>query len=959
LAAFNLVFLVTIVLACLAMDQLIRYLTGNAWAALVAGITFGFAPSLVAERLPHVSKASLFWIPWALLVLTRLMREAKVRDALLLAAILGLAFLTLPQVGILVVMSCGIYLVGLFLVERKRWHKLAVRRLLLGGLLSLLVLTPVLVYAWQSVLQPGGEHLLEWGAEQTQTDLLAYVIPTHQHPLLGSVQAVVDGRRFVLEGQYWAYVGLVPLALALFAVISRPRKALPWVLMGLVFFVLALGPNLRFAGEVYPAIRLPYGLAQGLFSAAGLNTPNRFNMGMMVAVSALVGLACVWLYARFEKSWLLGIAAALIAFEYLVAPLPTVLPPAHSDFYEQMAADEEDYAIVDLPLTRPAGEVHRYYQTIHGKPIVGGSVKRVPADAFGFVNANPLLAPWKAEDNSATVRSLDSALAHLSEANVRYVVVHKDQLSGVPESMRALLSTLRPVYSDSNILVLPVQSGSGWEYHIAHWFGEDLGLIRPVAFVEWPEDGRTPQLVLNICWLRGAQGSDAERYRLTLSGLQGHAVYAETLSLPNTALGLSCESHTLSLEHASQAGEYTLEITPFSGEQSLGTYATTQSIFGLPQPIGESIAANGLPCYVPFDSTVELLGYDWMEGDGFVWVDLYWRSTDRHERRYPRAIFLTDPSTGRSIGQAAGVIEKHEWEKGELFQDRVLLWLEDSLPDEPLLAIELDGNRITDGCRADLLVEDYVGSLPSGQRVYVSPVSADDAGRIRSLQGYPDLKGYDGWACLVVPERATNETTYIIIPEEDPYSLGMLGSYFAQGEIVAEGPLHDDQPYFVALRVPAGSTAEIAPLHPMHVDWGDKIRLLGYDIDAASHAPGDEIRLTLYYQALEEMDADYTLFAHLVQSSESGSEKLQWGQNDSQPCRRSYPTSRWTPGEIVRDEIVITVADDAPLGDYQLSVGFYLWETMTRLFARDAAGAAFPEDAVPIGHFRIEPVDQP
>ncbi|NIV29023.1 MAG: hypothetical protein GWN58_05795, partial [Anaerolineae bacterium] len=381
---------------------------------------------------------------------------------------------------------------------------LAVRRLVLGSLLSLLVLTPVLVYAWQSVLQPGGEHLLEWGAEQAQTDLLAYVIPPHQHPLLGSVQAVIEGRRFVLEGQYWAYVGLVPVMLALFAAISRPREALPWVLMGLMFFVLALGPNLRFAGEVYPAVRLPYGLAQGLFSAAGLNTPNRFNMGMMmVAVSALVGLACAWLYARFKKSWLLGIAATLIAFEYLVAPLPTVLPPAHSGFYSQMAADGEDYAVVDLPLTRPAGEVHRYYQTIHGKPIVGGSVKRVPADAFAFVKANPLLAPWKVDDKAAAVHSLGSALRHLSEANARYVVVHKDQLSDVPESMRVLLSTLRPVYSDSNILVLPVLSGAGREYHIAHWFGEDLGLVGPIAFVEWPEDGRTPQLVLNICWLRG------------------------------------------------------------------------------------------------------------------------------------------------------------------------------------------------------------------------------------------------------------------------------------------------------------------------------------------------------------------------------------------------------------------------------------------------------------------------
>jgi hypothetical protein len=958
LAAFNLVFLVTIVLTCLAMDQLVRYLTGNAWAALVAGITFGFALSLVAERLLHLSKSALFWIPWALLVLTRLVREARIRDAFLLAAIIGLAFLTLPQVGILVVMSCGIYFAGLMLVERKRWHKLAVRRLLLASLLSLLVLTPVLGYAWRSLRQPGGEYLLEWGAEQTQTDLLAYVVPPQQHPLFGSFPTVIDGQRFVLEERYWVYLGLVPLLLTLYAAVSRPREALPWLLTGSVFFILALGPYLRFNGEVYPAIRLPYSLAPGLFSAAGFNTPNRFNMGMMAAVSVLVGLACAYLYARFEKSWLLGIAALLILGEYLVAPLPTVLPPPYSAFYDQMATDGEDYAIVDLPLTRPDGEVHRYYQTIHQKPIVGGWVKRVPASAFDFVSANPLLAPWTANDQSATVGSLDSALAHLSEANVRYMVIHKNQLTDAPESMRVLLGTLRPVYLDSSILVLPVESTSDQRYYVAHWFGA-VGLIRPTAFVQPPEDGRPPLLSLAICWLRDGQEDAADRYQVTLTGPDGVSVYDETASLPSPAQGLTCKSHHLDLEPTSQTGEYTLDITPFSGERSLGTYTTTQPAFGLPLPGREPFLAMGSPCYVAFDAAIELLGHNLMEGDGFVWIDLFWRSTAAHQRAYPRAIHLTDPSTGQSIAWSAGFVQKYEWEKGELFQERIVLWLDHALPDHALLGIELDGRLITDGCRADLLVGEYVGTLPLGQQVYVSPMSPDDLSRIDMSQSRPGLKGYDGRACLVVPERTTRDTVYIIVPEEDPNSLNLLRSYFPQGEIVAEGPSHNQQPFFLAFRVPAGSTAEIAPSHPLDANWGDKIRLVGYDIDATAYGPGDGIYLTLYYQTLEEMDADYALFAHVVGPNDSASERPLWGQYDSEPCRRSYPTSQWMPGEIVRDEIIVDIAGDAPPGDYQLNIGFYLLETMTRLPATDAAGLSFPEDAVLLRQLRVEGVNQP
>jgi hypothetical protein len=957
LAAFNLVLLVTIVLTCLAMDQLVRYLTGNGWAGLVAGITFGFAPSLVAERLPHPSKAALFWIPWALLVLTRLVREARIRDAFLLAALMGLAFLTLPQVGIFVVMSCAVYFAGLLAVERKRWHRLAVHRLLLASLLSLLVLTPVLIYAWQSLMQPGAGYLLEWGAEIAQTDLLAYVVPPEQHPLLGSLQAVVDGRRYVLEGQYWVYLGILPILLVLYAAISHPRVALPWLLMGSVFFILALGPYLRLGGQVYPAIRLPYSLATKLFSATGLNTPNRFNMVLAAATSVLVGLACAHLYARFGRLWPIGLAGLLIVGEYLIAPLPTMLPPPASAFYEQMAADGEDYAIVDLPLTRAAGEVHRYYQTIHQKPIVGGWIKRVPSSAFGFVNNSPLLASWIADDQVATVWSLDSALAQLAEANVRYVVLHKDQLTSVPESMRILLGTVRPVYQDAQIMVLPTEIGSAQAYNVAHWFGAGVGLIGPTAFLQVPEGGGTSVLSASVCWLSDGEGDAVDQYQIALTGPDGVRVRDETRYISGSSQGLTCESHDFEVEPDFRTGEYALEITVFSGGHPLGTYSTTLGILRLPSAGEETLLAMGSPCYIPFDTDIELLGYNVMDGEGFVWIDLFWRSTASVQRTYARAIDFLDPATGQSIAGSQGQIQKHEWNEGERFQERILIWLDKDLQDDAVLSVELDGQRVTDGCRADLLVEEYADTLPPSVQAYVSPVSPEGPGAMDPLPLHPGLKGYDGRACLVVPRQAMVDTVYMIVPEQDPDSLNLLSSYFPAGEVVAEGPLQNGQPSLVVFEVPAGSTAGIAPSHQTDVGWGGKIKLLGYDLDATSYVPGDSAQLALYYETLEAMDADYTLFVHLVSSEDSASPKPIWGQSDSEPCQRSYRTSEWIPGEIIRDKVVITVASDTPPGNYQLEVGFYLLETMTRVPAVDAAGSSIPEDAVPLRALTVDSVE--
>jgi hypothetical protein len=686
LAAYNLLLLLTIVLSCVAMDQLVRYLTGNGWAALVAGITFGFGPALAAERANHLNLSALFWIPWGMLFLTRLMREARVRDAILLGVTVVLAFLTRLQVGVLLLMFAGVYFVGLALVERKEWHPLALRRLLLAGLVSLLLLSPLLVVTWGSLQQTGAESVVRGGADRLQTDLLAYVLPPQQHPLFGSWTAAIYEQRFEVNTQYWAYVGIFPLLLVLYAAISRPRQALPWLLAGLFFFVLALGPLLRFNGAVYPAIRLPYGLADEVFAALGWNWPNRFNLALMAAVSVLVGLACSQVFARFGRARLLGIAAVVILGEYLVLP-----------------ADGEDYAIVDLPLTRHDGEVQRYYQTLHHKPMVGGWDHRVPDGAFEFMAANPLLAPWIGVEQPGAPLPLDTALAGLSEADVRYIVIHKPQFANVPEHMRALLGTLEPVYEDWSILVLPTEDASGQGYNVAHWFGEGLGLVQPTAYLHLPWDGRPPLLSVDICWFIGGQGAGADSYRVAWTGPDGALVYEGTAPLPSSSPGLVYEPWHLEPDPPLQAGEYVLSIMPLAGQQPLGTYTTTQPLHLLHTRKGVPYPAMGSSCQVAFEAPIEMLGYSLSGGDSYIWADLFWRSTAKHQRTYELSLHLFDPETLEQVVQAEGAIQKDQWKKGELFGERMLLWVDGVPPGQYRLGIRIDVTPVIQDCGAELL----------------------------------------------------------------------------------------------------------------------------------------------------------------------------------------------------------------------------------------------------------------
>jgi hypothetical protein len=118
----------------------------------------------------------------------------------------------------------------------------------------------------------------------------------------------------------------------------------------------------------------------------------------------------------------------------------------------------------------------------------------------------------------------------------------------------------------------------------------------------------------------------------------------------------------------------------------------------------------------------------------------------------------------------------------------------------------------------------------------------------------------------------------------------------------------------------------------VEANLGDKARLLGYNIEG-SLQPGDNLHLTLFWQALSKMDCDYTVFTHLVDG-----EGRVWGQKDTPPLDGFYPTTYWEPGDVVRDQYEITISPEALAGEYQLEVGMYLAETGERLEVRGEEG---------------------
>ncbi|MBC8262763.1 MAG: hypothetical protein H8E47_01380 [Anaerolineales bacterium] len=133
--------------------------------------------------------------------------------------------------------------------------------------------------------------------------------------------------------------------------------------------------------------------------------------------------------------------------------------------------------------------------------------------------------------------------------------------------------------------------------------------------------------------------------------------------------------------------------------------------------------------------------------------------------------------------------------------------------------------------------------------------------------------------------------------------------------------------------------------HPLHLNLGAKIELLGYDLSADQVRPGDTLDLTLYWRALTELEEDYTVFAHLLgESYNLASGGFLWGQKDSMPLDGTYPTSRWLGNEVVIDRYAIAIQPDAPPGVYRVEVGMYLLETGERLPVFDDMRQRMSED---------------
>ena len=116
--------------------------------------------------------------------------------------------------------------------------------------------------------------------------------------------------------------------------------------------------------------------------------------------------------------------------------------------------------------------------------------------------------------------------------------------------------------------------------------------------------------------------------------------------------------------------------------------------------------------------------------------------------------------------------------------------------------------------------------------------------------------------------------------------------------------------------------------------------------------PGQAIYVTLYWRALQPVDECYTVFVHVIDSS-----NRIWGQKDFTPLGGSYPTFLWIPkwleGQVIDDRYIVVLDPQTPPGEYWIEVGMYGITTTKRVPIFDQE-LNLTGDRVIVGSIRVE-----
>jgi hypothetical protein len=373
-----------------------------------------------------------------------------------------------------------LYLLYHYWSERNNLERGTVERIAIMMVSFGIIALPFLYPLLKELLTAKSGYMYAGEFVEYSADLVGFFIPTVFHPLFKEIVSPIYANFTGNVAENTVFIGYMVLLLSAVAILkSKDKEVKFWAVSALTFFILSLGPILHVNGIVTLNlgirnlhIPLPYFILQyiPIFSLA--RVPSRWVVLLMLSMSILSGFGLKFIFNSLKtksfckidsRSILAVVISIIILFEFLSIPYPmgsTKVPL----FYQNIGNDPEDYALLEFPAIWYAQPL--YYQTNHGKKLVGGYVSRLSEDNLKFIRSTPLISQLfnrsPALLESSNLNLTERGISALNYYNIRYVILHTDALS--PDeynyynaSLKRILKEDPTMYPNDNLVVYKIE----------------------------------------------------------------------------------------------------------------------------------------------------------------------------------------------------------------------------------------------------------------------------------------------------------------------------------------------------------------------------------------------------------------------------------------------------------------------------------------------------------------------
>jgi 4-amino-4-deoxy-L-arabinose transferase-like glycosyltransferase len=225
-----------------------------------------------------------------------------------------------------------------------------------------------------------------------------------------------------------------------------------------------------------------------------------------------------------------------------------------------------------------------------------------------------------------------------------------------------------------------------------------------------------------------------------------------------------------------------------------------------------------------------------------------------------------------------------------------------------LLTLSWRRQRLSPGSPLILSVLGLFFLIISGSLIpWTATVQGTDQARLL----YPALPAivlfmFLGWAQLV-PRRCTKHL-----------ALGVGAAMFLFAVVA---PLRYTMPTYAS--PPILTREDLADVeNRVDINFGGKIKLVGYELDGAEWHPGDDLVVTMYWEALEDLHEDYWLLFRLAHRR-----GYDLAFKDGCPSAGRYTTDHWRKGDVIPSVHRLRIPDDADPARYRLTLSMHPFDS--------------------------------